>query len=174
MYGSPTRQRFSRSSGGEELADNAIAEATTQSSEGTEIEATTTDNLEENETDESQIMTEDLKVIESEDEKSAVESEDLMVEEESTDEATGDAEGDKKDESSEQSTLKPREGSRYGSSSYGNRNSNIGGSSSFNRASFGGHRFSSPAFFGNFGRDRFGPGNGRTSFHHQTFGFQRN
>ena len=52
-------------------------EATTQSSEGTEIEATTTDNLEENETDESQIMTEDLKVIESVDERSKVESEDL-------------------------------------------------------------------------------------------------
>ena len=129
--------------------------------------------MEENETDESQIMTEDLKVIESVDEKSEVESEDLMADK-SIDEATGDADGDKEDESSEQSTLKPREGSQYSSSSYGNRNSNIGGSSSFSRASFGGHRFSRPAFFENFGRDRFSPGNGRTSFHHQTFGFQRN
>ena len=123
-------------------------------------------------------MTEDLKVVESEDEKSEVESENLMAEEsndeESTEEATGDADGDEKDEGSEQSIVKPREGSRYGSSSYGNRNSNIGGSSSFSSARFGGHRFSNPAFFGNFGRDRFVSGSGRTSFHHQTLGFQRN
>ena len=118
--------------------------------------------------EEDQVMTEDLQDVESDLEEK---TEDVMAEE-----LTDDAKVET-DESSED-TPKPQRGSRYGSSGYGSRHSNIGGSSSFGHGGFGGHRFSNPGFFGNigsgssFGRDRFG--SGRTSFHHQTFGFRRN
>ena len=147
-----------------------------------EDEVEQAENLKDIETVENEIMTEELKDVESAEDleqKTEAESEDLMMAEELTDEAEDDIK-DETDESSEQKTVEPQRGSRYGSSSYGNRHPNIGGSSSFSHGGFGDQRFSNPGFFGNFGsgssfgRNSFGSGNGRTSFHHQTFGFRRN
>ena len=115
-------------------------------------------------------MLKDVESAEDTEQKTEEKAEDLMAEE-----LKDEAEDDVKTKTDE-TTVKPQIGSRYGDSSYGNRASNIGGSSSFSRISFGGPRFSNPGFSRNFasgpnfGRNRFGSGNGRSSFHHQTFG----
>ena len=148
--GSPTM----RPSGGEELADNKVAEEVATEKE---VEVTTAATLDES------VEKEALKEVEVEaaEEQKSEESEDLKAEE-STDEAEVATE-DEDDESSDETTVRP-----YGS--YGSR-----GSSSFSRGGFGGHRFSNPGFFrnSNFGRSRFGSGNGRSSFVQQSFGFGR-
>merc|ERR1712045_554764 len=151
-----------------------------------EAEVKTAENLKDIETTENQIMTEVLEQImtkvlkevesaeDSEQKTEEVEAEDLMAEK-LKDEAEDEVKT-KTEESSEQSIVKPQTGSRYGDSSYGDRTSNNGVSSSFSRISFGGNRFSNPGFSRNFasgpnfGRNRFGSGNGRSSFHHQPFG----
>merc|ERR1712045_930975 len=147
-----------------------------------EAEVKTAENLKDIETTENQIMTEVLEQImtkvlkevesaeDSEQKTEEVEAEDLMAEE-----LKDEAEDEVKTKTDE-TTVKPQIGAQYGDSSYGNRASNIGGSSSFSRISFGGPRFSNPVFSRNFasgpnfGRNGFGSGNGRTSFHHQPFG----
>ena len=140
-----------------------------EESEGNEDEVSAAEDLMDVEAlEEDQVMTEDLQDVEQK-------TEDMMAEE-LTDETEDDVEGETVESSED--TPEPQRGSRYGSPSYGSRHSNIGGSSSFGHGGFGGHRFSNPSFFRNigsgssFGRDRFG--SGRTSFHHQTFGFRRN
>ena len=177
--GSPTRHRLMRSTRGEELADNMVVQEDQMSeeSEGNEGEVKTAENLEDVETAENQIVSEELDDVESAEDlqqKTEVEAEDLMAEDlkdEAEDEVKEETEDTSKD-----TPIKPQTGSRYGNSSYGNRHSNVRGSSSFSHGGFGGHRFSNPGFSGNFGsgsnfrRNIFGSGNGRTSFHHQTFG----